>query len=354
MKASAEVLTRRKALKGLGASIFATAVAAASEPKMEEPKRADASWLAKCKFGISTHWTAQSKTVGQDDWLPFEETVKRFSAEHYANQIADAGAEYVIFTGAHALQMLPAPCAAIDRVLAGRTSQRDLIGELLEACHARGVRFILYYNHSCNRGDDPDWEYAVGYHAPDKSRLIGNLHGIIRELGERYKDRLDAWWFDSCAALDPSDWHHGFHHPVTTDMRGYRIDWDSWIDSAKAGYDRRLVTLNPGMLYHHVYSMRQDYEAGEANDPVAVPAAQFTQEGLQGHRWVCLDNTGWVHNQVATPLAKPIYDARYIEAYVKSCNNVHVPVTFNVDIDRSGELSPDSLAMLAAMKQRLG
>jgi len=345
-------LTRRDVLKGIGAS--ALAAASGRGALASAYKRADASWLASCHFGISTHWTAQSQPVGADDWLPFEDTVDHFSPQHYVDQVAGAGADYVIFTGTHALQMLPAPCAAIDRVLPGRTTKRDLIGELADACHARGLRFILYYNHSCNSGDDPDWEYAVGYHAQDKSRLISNLLGIIRELGSRYGKRVDAWWFDSCCSLDPNDWHHNFHRPVTTDMHGFRINWDEWIEAAKAGFEGRLVTLNPGMLYHYIYSAREDYEAGEANQPVSVPSTQFTQDNLQGHRWVCLDNTGWVHSHVMTPLAPPLYHRDYIAAYVSDCNKVKVPVTFNVDIDRTGLLSPESLAMLREVKKQLG
>jgi hypothetical protein len=46
-------------------------------------------------------------------------------------------------------------------------------------------------------------EYAVGYHAPDKSRLTGNLIAIVRELGERYGARMEGWWFDICFSLDP-------------------------------------------------------------------------------------------------------------------------------------------------------
>jgi len=343
--------TRRAILKAIGASAFAgTAVRQAYG---NGQTRADASWLAHSSFGISTHWTALSKTVDADGWRPFAQTVDRFSPEQYADQVANAGANYVIFTSAHALQMLPAPCAAIDRVLPGRTTRRDLIGELADACHARGLRFILYYNHSCNNGDDPDWEYAVGYHDADKSRLMSNLLGIIRELSDRYRTRIDGWWFDSCGSLDPGDWHHGFHKPVTTDMHGFKVNWDEWIDAAKSGSTASLVTLNPGMLYHYVYSARQDYEAGESNQPVAVPSSQFTQEGLQGHRWVCLDNPGWVHGQVLTPLAGPLYHPDCIYDYVACCNRVHVPVTFNVDIDRTGVLSPASLALLREVKKRL-
>jgi hypothetical protein len=352
MTINIDALTRRNLLKGVGATLLAAS--ASRDARADESDRADASWLANCRIGISTHWTAQSKPVGADDWLPFEDTVERFSPAHYVDQVAGAGAEYVIFTGAHALQMLPAPCEAIDRVLPGRTTKRDLIGDLADACHARGLRFILYYNHSCNQGDDPDWEYAVGYHAPEKSRLMSNLLGIIRELSARYGTRLDGWWFDSCGSLDPNDWHHGFHNVVTTEMHGFKVDWDEWVKAAKTGFNGRLVTLNPGMLYHYVYSTHQDYEAGEANQPVGVPSSQFTQDHLQGHRWVCLDNASWVHSRVMTPLAAPLYNREYIEAYVRDCNRVKVPVTFNVDIDRTGLLSRDSLAMLREVRKQLG
>ena len=103
-------LTRRAALKGLGAAAL---LGAAGRPAFAAAYRpANTDWFANCRFGISTHWTAQSQPVGQDDWLPFNEAVDRFSASGYVDQAARAGAEYVIFTGAHALQMLPAPSAA--------------------------------------------------------------------------------------------------------------------------------------------------------------------------------------------------------------------------------------------------
>ncbi len=342
--------TRRDLMKSM-AALPVLASSSASHAASGSYVRADASWFARCRFGISTHWTAQSKTVSADGWLPFTEAVNRFNPQHYADQIAGAGAEYVIFTTAHALQMLPAPCAAIDRVAPGRTTKRDLIGELADACHARGLHFILYYNHSCNHGDDPDWEYAVGYHERDKSRLIGNLLAILRELGTRYGDRVQGWWFDSCGSLDPADIHGGDH--VTTDERNYTFPWAEWVAAAKTGYSDRLVTLSPGMLRHHIYSTHQDYEAGEANQPVAVPSAQFTIDHLQGHRWVCLDNPRWVHNTVMTPLATPIYPTSRILDYVRSCNSVRVPVTFNVDIDRTGQLSPASLAQLREVRSQL-
>jgi hypothetical protein len=137
-------------------------------------------------------------------------------------------------------------------------------------------------------------------------------------------------------------------------MHGFQFPWEAWVDAAKTGNSNRLVTLNPGVMIHYLYSTHQDYEAGEANDMIAVPTTQFTPEHLQSHRWVCLDNPGWVHSKVMTPLMPPRYRADLVTDYVRMCNQVKVPVTFNVDIERGGLLSPESLALLRQVRNQLG
>jgi hypothetical protein len=340
-------ITRRDLLKGVGTGLLTTACADAGWADLY--RQANTDWFANCRFGISSHWTAQSQPVGEDDWLPFEETVNRFSPKDYVDQVISAGAEYVIFTSTHALQMLAAPSAAVDSVLSGRTTKRDMIGELADACAARNVHFILYYNHSCNSGDDPAWEYAVGYHAPNKTRLTKNLVAIVRELGQRYGARVKGWWFDSCFSLDP----RGTYDSVTTDLHGFQFPWEEFVDAAKAGSPDRLVALSSGMLTHYIYSTHQDYEGGEANDLVGVPTTRWTLDHLQAHRWVCLDNPAWVHHRVKTPLAAPRFKMESVEDYVRVCNRSSVPVTFNVDIDRTGQFSAESLQFLRRVKDRL-
>jgi hypothetical protein len=107
------------------------------------------------------------------------------------------------------------------------------------------------------------------------------------------------------------------------------------------------------MLTHFLYSSHQDYEGGEINDLVAVPTSRYTADHLQGHRWVCLDNPDWLHGRVVTQLAKPRFKIESLVDYVHSCNISSVPVTFNVDIDRTGKFSPESMALLGDLKGRL-
>jgi hypothetical protein len=57
--------------------------------------------------------------------------------------------------------------------------------------------------------------------------------------------------------------------------------------------------------------------------------------------------------RVRTPLAAPRFSLAAVLDYVRTCNKVKVPVTFNVDIDRTGKLSAESLAQLREVKKRL-
>ena len=145
-----------------------------------------------------------------------------------------AGADYLLFTATHALQMLPAPHPVIDKILPGRTCRRDLIAELADALAAKGMPLLVYYNHSCNGNDDPEWRKAVGYDGADKDVLAKNLMDIVG-LGERtYKEKIKAWWFDSPYSLDP----RGPHNSVTTDMTGFQFPWERFTVAAKLGFSR--------------------------------------------------------------------------------------------------------------------
>ncbi len=306
---------------------------------------ADTEWFARCSFGIAAHWTAHTCPASGRK-LAFADAVDRFDVDRFLGSIRDCGADYVLFTVTHALQMLPAPSALLDRLLPGRTSQRDLLAELADGCSARRLKLLLYYNHSCNSADDPAWEQAVGYHAPNKQTLADNLCALLAELGERYGSRVAAWWFDSAYSLDAS----GPANSVTTDLCGFRFPWADFAAAAKRGHPARLVTFNPGMQAHErmfKYTEHQDYLAGEVNELQDAPAARWAPNGLQNHRWVCLDNREWVHARADTPLLPPRYTTPEIAAYLRAARAAQTPVTFNMDVDQTGLLSPASLQVCA-------
>lgn len=308
--------------------------------------KANTDWLAACRYGLSVHWTAQTVSL-QGPTLSFQKAVQAFDVKRFVNSVADTGADYLIFTSAHALQMLPAPNPVIDGILAGRTCKRDLIGEFAEELATRGIHLILYYNHSCNERTDPEWESAVGYHDPDKSRFADNICNIVRWMGNHYGERVKAWWFDSCYSVDPS----GPSDTTSTDMTGFRFPWERLTKEAKAGFPSRLVSYNAGVLQTHLYTTHQDYWAGEMTDLDHPPVGRFTETGLQWHGWTCLDDRRWVQGIMKVPGL--LYRDEQLTAFVKSCCLHQCPMTFNVSVFQDGTLGTPAVSQLQSLSRAL-
>ena len=303
--------------------------------------RASTDWLAQCRFGVGVHWTAQT-VPERGTPLPFQKAVDQFDLDGFVSSIEYSGADYVLFTATHALQMLPAPNPVVDKILAGRTCKRDLLGELADALATKGKHLLVYYNHSCNHKNDPAWEQAVGYHVSDKNRLADNLMNIVGHMAERYGARVKAWWFDSSYSLDPS----GPHNSVTTDMTGFRFPWEQFTAAAKSGYPARLVTYNAGVNQTYLYTKHQDYWSGEMVNLETPAKSRYLDNGLQWFGWTCLDDRRWVHTKIDTPIPGPLYSDEQIATFVRACNKHMAPMTFNVGIYQQGKIAPASVKQL--------
>ena len=312
-------------------------------------RRASTDWLAKCRLGIGVHWTAQT-VPKQGTPLPFQKAVERFNLEGFIQAVEYSGADYVLFTAAHALQMLPAPHPVIDKILPGRTCKRDLIQELADALAAKGKSLLVYYNHSCNHQQDRPWEKAVGYHGRNKEPFAKNLMDIIGHMAQRYKDRIKAWWFDSPYSLDP----RGPHTSVTTDMTGFQFPWEQLTVAAKVGHPTRLVTYNAGVNQTFRYTTHQDYWAGEMVNLDTPAKSRYLDNGLQWFGWTCLEDRGWVHTKLDTPIPPPLYTDERATAFVRQCNRHMAPMTFNVGIYQDGTMAPASVEQLHRLNAALG
>ena len=311
-------------------------------------QRANTDWLAKSHYGVGVHWTAQT-VPRRGAPQPFQKAVDAFDVKHFVEELIYAGAEYLLFTSTHALQMLAAPHPVIDRILPGRTCQRDLIGELAHELNAKGLPLLLYYNHSCNSNEDPAWQQAVGYQGQDKERFAQNLLEIVSWMGERYGERLRAWWFDSPFSLDP----RGPHNYLTTDMTGFQFPWEKFTVAAKRGYASRLVTYNAGVNETFLYTTHQDYWAGELVDLKHLPRGRFQSNGLQWFGWTCLEDRGWVHHERDAEISKPLYSDDELLAFVRATSANQAPMTFNVGIYQDGTMARASVEQLHRLKRNL-
>ena len=310
-------ITRREFLElAVGASVLqATSGRDAAAEQNAAYVSPSTDWLAKCRFGIGIHWTAQTVPRSGPP-KPFQQAVADFDLRGFIAAVEYAGADYVLFTAAHALQMLPAPHPVLDKILPGRTCERDLIGELAEALAAKRKHFLVYYNHSCNQQQDSAWEQAVGYHAPNKENFADNLLNIVAWMGERYGDKIKAWWFDSPYSLDP----RGPHNSVTTDMSGFQFPWERFTVAAKLGHPHRLVTYNAGVDQTFLYTNHQDYWAGELVNLEHPPTNRYLPNGLQWFGWTCLEDRAWVHAKRDSEIPQPLYTDDQLIRFVGTGN----------------------------------
>ncbi len=311
-------------------------------------QRANTDWMAACALGIGAHWTAQT-VPRHGAACGFADAVARFRLKEFLAAVEMSGTDYVIFTATHALHMLPCPHPVVDSIMTGRTAERDLLGEIGHALAALGKKLIVYYNHSCNQGDDPAWEQAVGYHDQPKDRLAENLCAIVRWLSERYGDLIQAWWFDSPYSLDT----RGPHNSVTTDLHGFQFPWSDLTIAAKAGYANRLVTYNAGVAQTFLYTDHQDYWAGELTDLNTPPTARYLKNGLQWHGWTCLDDPQWVYRDNSREPHPPLYSDDDILAFVSACRRHHAPMSFNVISFQDGSLAEASVHQLSRISEAL-
>lgn len=334
-------VSRRRFLGAVAGATCLPAVRAVGGEPDGTYRRANTDWLAKCRYGVGLHWTAQT-VPRKGPPLPFQRAVDSWDVKGLVERLAYAGADYLLLTATHALQMLPAPHAVVDRLLPGRTCRRDLIAELADALDAKGMPLLVYYNHSCNGAQDAPWEKAVGYHDRDKRRLAENLLEIVGWMGECYRQRIKAWWFDSPYSLD----RRGPHNSVTTDMAGFQFPWERFTAAAKAGHADRLVTYNAGVDQTFLYTTHQDYWAGEMVDLKHPAAARRLPSGLQWFGWTCLEDRRWVHSRLDSEIPKPLYSDQELLAYVGACNRHQAPMTFNVGIYQDGTLAEASVEQL--------
>ena len=130
----------------------------------------------RLKYGIFSHYTyamtGDANTAGE-----------RFDAEAYANDVAQAGAEYVVWTAWHSNTIPMFPSKAMDKYgFTGRYSQRDTVSDMIDAVRAKGIRVFLY----------------VHPFQPIGSRDLWNdfVNELFAETMDRYGSRIDGLWID--------------------------------------------------------------------------------------------------------------------------------------------------------------
>lgn len=295
-------------------------------------QRSDTGWFQQAKYGIFVHWTWQTQPrTGKAK--PYAQAVEDFNIPAFVAQMKNTGAGFVVLTTSHAFQSIPAPIAALDKIMPGRTTKRDLIGELADALNKEGIRLMLYYH--LGAMNDSQWLQASGFWETDTTKFFTNWQAIIRETGERYGNRLAGWWFDD----------------GTTNYYYRSAPWEKLAAAAKAGNPNRLIGFNPWTMPSATEF--QDFYCGEGNRNPGGPGDLLqpggnghypsgTFSGLQGSACVTFDGD-WVHMGANREIRKPKLSPERLADFLKKCiTRKNVPM-FNLEIYQDGTVSPASV-----------
>ena len=168
-------------------------------------------WFAEARFGLFIHYGLYSlleraEWVMNREQIPVAEyrqlagrfTASRFDAGAICDMAVRAGMRYVVLTTMHheGYRLYPTK-------LSDFCSARDLVGELVTAARARGLRIGLY--HSLNNWmDQPDMVAALEDKAAYET-CIRATHDRLRELVTRYNP-IDVLWYDGWWPFNAEGW----------------------------------------------------------------------------------------------------------------------------------------------------
>ena len=303
--------------------------------------RSSASWLADAQYGLMFQW-GEWGYPEHGEGKPWPKMIDDFNVGKFADMVQSTGAGYVIWSATWRTYFFPAPIQAVERIMPGRTSKRDLIGEVADALNQRGIRLMLYYH--CGYGDR-EWQ-TRNFGTTDPNQIgtdalfRRNWIGIMTEVGERYGSRLAGWFIDE-------GW--------------YPSPFEEQNRALKAGYPGRIVSFNDWVRPR--LTDFEDVEFGEGYNclnngagklfPDGPPVGgdgiyvEGPHKGLQAHGMFILDGAGygpeWGIWRPDTTIAKPGFTSEQIVDMAKYAKAHHVALSFNLLMYEDATVSPASL-----------
>jgi hypothetical protein len=308
------------------------------------PQNPATDWFQKAGYGVFTHYLEdlqnapeQIHSLGRrSSW---DECVRQFDVNRFAETMTEAGAGYVIFTMNQRTRFLIAPNSTFDRLTGYKPGEacatRDLVEDLWQALQRRNIPLMLY-----TTGDGPCADArgasVFGWKTPVTTEYVTRWASVVQEYAERYKDKVAGWWVDGC---------YPFY--------GYDEEKLGILARAlKAGNPRRIIALNPGVEDRvRPYSRHEDYTCGEQNQFFDQPVTRW----VNGEQWHILSFLGSGQSQIGAAWAMPgcKYSKQDLVDYVAEVNRAGGVVSIDALLFRDGALDRSQVEVLKALRPSL-
>lgn len=299
-----------------------TAAKRKAQLERAQAMKGDTSWMIDGKYGLFVHWSAMSQAFVGDkpraEW--FQKSVEMFNVKVFADEVERTGAAWVIFTATHQGFYWPGPNAAIDKIATGRTTKRDLLGEIINELDNRGI-CTMFYLHTGYNGYDPKvWREAIGANDPDTKRFSDNIEAILRECSLRYGKKLMGFgYIDGALSWD------------------YRLNpsWEDWAKAIKAGNPKAVVgfSSNRGTGVSPFSDLAVTDSASDIGqvDPQLIGSGKQLGD-VTNAWWFLMDKEGWLPNKQMNGYfgQGPVHSTQEYVEFFKNMEASKIPVTINM------------------------
>jgi hypothetical protein len=300
--------------------------------------------MKEAQWGVMTHYLADWKArelnepMTVDKW---NELVDHFDVEGLAEQLKLVGAGYYLVTIGQNSGYYLSPNATYDRLVRiqpSKCSRRDLIADLYEALHKRGIRLMVYLPAGAPGGDSVAKQALEWQNGPHRNREFQlKWEQIIREWSTRWGSKVDGWWFDGCY------WPNAMYRTEEAP------NFASFAAAARAGNPESIVAFNPGVVPRIVsVTPHEDYTAGEINDPNRVEIRRAVDGKIDGTQVHILSFLGekW-------GTGSPRFSTGQVVKWSQSIRKQGGAITWDVPIQPSGLIAQPFIDQLAAVGKAL-
>jgi hypothetical protein len=307
------------------------------ECRIPADRRGNTDWFSEAGWGIFVHYLWDVQNAGKrpanmgklTDW---DTCVKEFDTEKFASQIEQTGAHYVIVTMMQRTRYLIAPNATYDRFTGYRPgeacSTRDLVEDLYQSLHKRGIVLMLYWTGDGPR-QDPQAAKGLGYGGGTPTAFVRNWAEVAAEYGRRYGEKVAGYWADGCYT------HTGYNEEK----------WAILAGGLRAGNPRRIIALNsPSMRLANSCTPDDDFTTGEVNSFGETSAFRW-RDGVQ---WHVLSHLGgdWCSPGVR-------YSSDWMADYIRRANFSGGVISVDVLLFRDGSIDKAQSDCLKAANEKM-
>ena len=315
-------------------------------------------WFHRAQWGVMTHYLGAPPSSAGGAELTAEmwnKQIDAFDVAALADQLASAGAKYLLFTLGQNSGHYCAPNATYDKIVGikpSKCSRRDLVADLAKALKAKKIRLMVYLPSGAPAADPVArkklqwrWGRKGGWQLPGEAvggrlaKFQRNWEAVIREWSLRWGEAVAGWWIDGC--YFPDQMYRFKDEP----------NFASFAKALRAGNPDAILAFNPGIRVPVIaHTKEEDYAAGEVGLR-QVPKALAACRG----RWINCEGAK-VQFHILTFLGKtwcrgdrPQQTDEKIVGYTRQIAEKGGVVTYDVPINKAGRIPEPFIKQLRAI-----